>query len=251
MYKRSNLHLALLVFVLIILAVIMIAWFFMPLQEWVLALQSDIQAMGALGFVIFGLAYVLLVILLAPAQILTIAAGLLFGVAGFPLVVVSATIGAVLAFLVSRHVARQRVVQLMQKRPVLRAIDKAIQEESWKAVALLRLNPLVPFNLQNYLFGVTEIGLWPYALATFFCIMPGSAMYVYLGIMGGLAAGESEISGFKIALLVVGFVAVVILIWLVGRKAKARLKSLGVEESASSDASTGRATNGRSRSESA
>ena len=44
----------------------------------------------------------------------------------------------------------------------------------WKIVALLRLNPLVPFNLQNYFFGVTDIGFWPYAAATFFGIMPGA-----------------------------------------------------------------------------
>ena len=94
-------------------------------------------------------------VLLLPVWPLSIAGGLAFGMMGIPLVVVSATVGAALAFLVSRYLARQIVRNIAHKRPVLRAIDEAVTDEGWKVVILLRLSPLVPFNLQNYFLGAT------------------------------------------------------------------------------------------------
>ena len=67
------------------------------------------------------------------------------------------------------------------------AIDGAIAEGGWKIVALLRLSPAVPFNLQNYLFGLTRIGFWPYLLTSWIAMMPGTFLYVYVGHLTGEA----------------------------------------------------------------
>lgn len=209
------------------LTAVLVAWRLLPVKDWIQSLDSWIGQLGAWGIIVFAVAYVVVVISLAPADIMSLAAGLIFGLWGIPLVVISATIGATCAFLIARYLARERVKEFMQKREVFKAVDAVVKEEGWKLVALFRLNPLVPFNLQNYFFGITEVGLLPYVVATFFGIMPGTAAYVYIGTLGQVAA-TGETGQLKIVLLGVGLLTTVLLVWIVGRRAKAMLKNLGV-----------------------
>jgi uncharacterized membrane protein YdjX (TVP38/TMEM64 family) len=209
-----------------LLVAILLAWHFLPARLWVLSIAALVERLGAWGIAIYAIMYIGGVIFLAPAEIMSIAGGLIFGLWGIPLVIVLAAIGATFDFLISRYLLRAQVRVFVQKRAVLEAVDRAVKEESWKLVLLLRLNPLVPFNLQNYVFGVTDIGLLPYAAATFFGIMPGTAAYVYLGTLGRLAAAGNEPSGLKIASLGVALVATVLLAWIAGRRTKAMLENL-------------------------
>ena len=208
---------------------IAVGWSALPVRDWTQSLVSTVRGFGFLGVGIYALAYIVLVVLLAPAGVMSIAAGLIYGAWAFPLVVVSATIGAALAFLLARYLARDTVGGLLERRPVLRVVDRAIEEEGWKIVVLLRLNPLIPFNLQNYFFGATKIGFRPYLAATFFGIMPGAAAYIYLGALGEVAASGG--GTLKAALLGLGLAATVILVVIIARKARAKLRSLGVDES--------------------
>lgn len=214
----------------LLLIAVLLAWFLFPIREWVQSFTSWTGKFGMLGAIIFASVYVVAVVALAPVWPLSVAAGLAFGLWGIPLVIVSATTGASLAFLVARFLVRDRVTDLTRKRAVLDAVDKAVAEEGWKVVVLLRLSPLVPFNLQNYFLGATEIGFFPYLAATFLGIMPGSAAYVYLGILGrAAAAGEQGGGGLKIGLLAAGLAATIALIVIVGRKARMKLQTLGVD----------------------
>lgn len=150
----------------VLLVGLTILWYAAPVKEWLQATEDQIKGLGALGPIVFGLGYIAAVVALVPAAPLTIAAGAAFGAWGFPLVVLAATLGATAAFLVARYVARERVAGFVQRRARLRAVDRAVAEDGWKVVALLRLSPLIPFNLQNYLFGVTDIPLRPYVAAS-------------------------------------------------------------------------------------
>ena len=228
MIERSKYRAAFWAATVILLIGIMIAWFTLPVKDWVQAFDDWILAQGPWGVVLFGLVYVLVVIVLAPAEVMSIAAGFIFGAWGLALVVVCATIGASLAFLIARYFLRERVQALARRRPLFAAVDKAVESEGWKIVILLRLNPLVPFGLQNYAFGATNIGFWPYAIATFFGIMPGAGLYVYLGSLGRAAAGTGGIP--KLVILAAGLVATAVLFFVVGRKAKARLQDIGVAD---------------------
>lgn len=212
------------------LAAVVLAWFLLPVREWLEALVGWIRLQGIWGVVAFAIVYIVVVVALVPAEIMSIAAGLIFGVLGFPLVVISATIGAILAFLLSRYMAREFMRKRLESRPLFRALDRAIAQEGWKVVVLFRLNPLIPFNLQNYFFGATAIALKPYALATFFGIMPGSAAFVYLGTLGGLAAGGEQAGAFKIGLVVLGLAATVVVVALLGRAAKQKLQKFNVSD---------------------
>jgi uncharacterized membrane protein YdjX (TVP38/TMEM64 family) len=216
--------------IILLVIAIAIAWLLLPIHEWVQPFQSWIQGLGIVGALAFAAMYILAVILLAPAELMSIMAGLIFGFWGGPLVIVAATVGAALAFLVSRYAVRDRVIKLVRNRPLLQAVDAAVREESWKIVLLLRLNPLVPFNLQNYFFGATQIGFWPYTAATFIGIMPGATFYVYIGAIGGAATMTRSYGSAHVAILAIGLAATAIVLFIISRKAKAKLSEVGVDQ---------------------
>lgn len=221
------------------LVVLMAVWFLLPVSEWLKSFNQWIESLGVWGYVIFAAVYIIATVLLAPGSPLTIAAGLAFSGWAFPLIVVAATIGAGLAFLVARYLARARVQRMTEQSPRFKAVDQAVTEDGWKVVMLLRLSPVVPFNLQNYFFGVTDIKFWHYVAATFVGIMPGTALYVYLGAIGAAAGGAGSQGGaLKWTFFGVGLLATIAVTVLITRKAKARLDELGVKEGSAKGSST-------------
>lgn len=221
--------------VIIIIAVIALfaSWFLLPLDDWIQSLNNWVKDLGAVGYLIFAAIYIIATVILVPGSILTLAAGLTFGLWGFPLVVVSATIGATLAFLVGKYLARDAVESRFGEDDRFKALDSAVSEDGWKIVGLLRLSPLIPFNLQNYFYGLTKIKFIHYVIATFFGIMPGSLMYVYFGAVGKAAIGGGGEGGnpiLKWSLFAVGLIATIVVTVLVTRKAKAKLDEIGLED---------------------
>ena len=135
-----------------------------------------------------------------------------------------------MSFLIARYVARVKVEEIASRNPKFSAIDSAIGEGGWKIVALLRLSPAVPFNLQNYLYGLTAIRFWPCVGASAVFMLPGTFMYVYLGHLGGqgLAAasgGGAGRSAGQWALLVVGLLATIAVTVYVTRLANNAIKN--------------------------
>ena len=199
---------------LIVASVILLARA-LPVDSGVQALQSRISGLGAWAPLIFGVVYAIAATLLIPASALTLAGGAVFGLAVGTLTVwLSATTAAAMSFLIARYVARVKVEEIASRNPKFSAIDSAIGEGGWKIVALLRLSPAVPFNLQNYLYGLTAIRFWPCVGASAVFMLPGTFMYVYLGHLGGqgLAAasgGGAGRSAGQWALLVVGLLATI------------------------------------------
>jgi uncharacterized membrane protein YdjX (TVP38/TMEM64 family) len=213
----------------LLLAAIVALWSLLPVSEWLEALRGWIVGLGVPGVVVFALIYILGAVVLAPEALLTILAGFAYGFWGLPIVLVAATIGAAAAFLIARYLARERVRAAMTRRRNLAAIDRAVAEEGWKIVGLLRLSPLVPFNLQNYLFGATGIPFLHFVAATFFGIIPGTALYTYLGVLGGAA---SEAGPVKWVLFALGLVATIAVPVLIARTARQKLRQAGIAEPA-------------------
>jgi len=176
------------------------------------AMLDRIRGLGSLAPVLFILLYILGAILFVPGSILTIGAGVLFGLLrGAILVSIGATIGAIAAFLIGRYFARDWVRGLLKDNPKFAAIDKAVGREGWKIVLLTRLSPVFPFNLLNYGFGLTAVTLRDYAIATWIGITPGTVLYVYIGSIGGnlATAGQSHRTPAQWALNIVGLAATV------------------------------------------
>jgi uncharacterized membrane protein YdjX (TVP38/TMEM64 family) len=135
--------------------------------------------------VLFVVLYVVAVLLLLPAWPFAVVAGAWFGLGwGFLLCTVAANLAASLAFLLARGLGRGLLERFLAHRPHWQLWDDALRQSGWRLVALLRLSPAIPFNLQNYLYGLTAIQFWPCALATFWAMMPGTFLYVYLGYWG-------------------------------------------------------------------
>src|SRR5438093_3595805 len=185
---------------LVALIAIVIALFlamrFLPVRECLTNFNNWVGQMGAAGIFIFIGVYALATVLLAPGSILTIGAGFAFGLwKGFLAVSAGATLGASLAFLIGRFIARDKVEAIARRNETFREIDNAIGEEGAKLIFLLRLSPVIPFNLSNYFYGLTAVRFWPYALASWIGMMPGAFLYVYIGTAGtpaGLASAGGE-----------------------------------------------------------
>lgn len=73
-------------------------------------------------------------------------------------------VAAAAAFLIARYFARDRILKLVEGNKKFLAIDKAIGENGFRVVTLLRLSPLLPFSLGNYLYGLTSVKFVPYVL---------------------------------------------------------------------------------------
>jgi uncharacterized membrane protein YdjX (TVP38/TMEM64 family) len=163
------------------------------------AFASWVHGQGALGAAIFVLAYAAAVVAFVPASILTLAAGAIFGLGwGTLYVLVAATLGSALGFLVSRYVARGLVETRLAGDPRLALIDRAIGAEGRKIVLLLRLSPVFPFSLLNYALGLTRVRFADYLLASV-GMLPGTLLYVYSGKLAGdvasLAGGAPVAKG--------------------------------------------------------
>lgn len=154
------------------------------------AALEGLAACGPAGAAAFVLLYCAACVLFIPASILTLGAGAVYGLArGLPLVWASATLGATAAFLLGRTIARGWVQSHVERDARLKAVDRAVARDGWKIVLLTRLSPAFPFSLLNYLFGVTRVPLRDYVLASWAGMLPGTALYVYIGALAGDLAG--------------------------------------------------------------
>jgi uncharacterized membrane protein YdjX (TVP38/TMEM64 family) len=222
-----------LVLVLLALVALFVAVRLLPLADWIETFNGWVTGLGLLGMVVFGLVYAAATVLMLPGSLLTLAGGATFGlIPGFVTVLHGATLGAVLAFLVSRHLARRRVEGWIQKKPSFAVIDKAVAKEGWKIVFLTRLSPAFPFNFQNYAYGLTSVSFWHYAIASWIGMIPGTFLYVYIGTLGraGLeaASGAEGAETARLVLQIVGLIATVIVTVLITRTARRALREAGV-----------------------
>ena len=206
---------------------VLVVW---PLRERLGELVERARALDQGWVFLFAALYLPFSALLLPGTWVTIFCCLVFGFwPTFPAIVLASNLGAELAFLLGRTLLRGRVHAWLVTRPKLRAVERAIGEESFRLVFLLRLTPLVPFNALNYLLGVTPIRFGPYALATFLGMLPGTLLNCYtlasVPDLAPLLAGELPPDPLGLAGLVARVVLTLLASWLVARRARAALQS--------------------------
>lgn len=141
-------------------------------------LRGAVASLGPLAPAAYILLYTIAPSLFLPGLPITIVGGILFGpVWGVVYTISGATAGACLAFLISRYVARDWI-QARLTGPRWRQLDQNVAKNGWKIVAFTRLVPLFPFNLLNYAFGLTPINFLPYAVTTFFGMLPACIAFI-------------------------------------------------------------------------
>ncbi len=226
------------VLILCILAALLTIVHSLPLDQAMSAAKGWIASLGFWGPVVLVLLYIVATILFVPGTILTLAAGAMFGLGvGTAVVSVGSTIGASLAFLIARYGARDKVAEMAKRNRRFGAIDRAIAEGGWKIVGLLRLSPAIPFNLQNYLYGLTPVRFLPYAVTSWIAMLPGTFLFVYIGHVTGAAVGaDRQRSTAEWAMLGVGFLATVVVTVYVTRLAGRKLNEQVDESSMSEEA---------------
>lgn len=141
-------------------------------------LRELIAGYGTLAPAVYMLVYAIAPALFLPGLPITIAGGILFGPFwGVVYSITSATVGACVAFLLSRYVGRSWIEEKL-KSPRWQQLDTMVEQHGWKAVAFTRLIPLFPFNLLNYAFGLTKVKFHHYALASFVCMLPACIAFI-------------------------------------------------------------------------
>jgi uncharacterized membrane protein YdjX (TVP38/TMEM64 family) len=191
-------------------------------HSWLPALQSPA---GALVFIPL---YALWVTLLLPGVWASMLAGALYGTWwGSLIVFVGACLGAEAAFLLGRTLLRGWAQRRLAALPKLQAVEQAVSREGLKLVLLTRLSPAFPFSLLNLAYGLSEVGLRDYTLGLI-GILPGTVLFCGLGALAGdvarfgeVLSGESDAGTW--ALRIIGLLATVAVVWLVGWAARRAL----------------------------
>ncbi|MEX2466549.1 MAG: TVP38/TMEM64 family protein [Gemmatimonadota bacterium] len=188
-----------------------------------------VDEMGAWAGVAYVALYAVAAVAWIPGSILTLASGAIFGlVRGTAYTLVGATLGASLAFLVSRYVARAAIERKLGRSPKLEAVDEAIAREGAKVVFLIRLSPVFPFNALNYALGLTRVRFRDYVPASALGMIPGTFMYVYAGHAAGQVAAGTAGAGpegpGRYVLLGLGLAATVAVTVVVTRAARRALE---------------------------
>jgi len=195
----------------------------MDWQSWLPVLQSPA---GALLFVPL---YALWVTLLLPGVWASMLAGALYGTWwGSVIVFVGACLGAEAAFLLGRTWLREWARRRLANLPKLQAVEQAVSREGLKLVLLTRLSPAFPFSLLNFAYGLSEVSLRDYTIGLI-GILPGTILFCGLGALAGDVARfgtvlSGEADPFTWTLRVIGVLATVAVVWLVGRAARRALQ---------------------------
>jgi uncharacterized membrane protein YdjX (TVP38/TMEM64 family) len=155
-----------------------------------------VDGYGAAGPLVFIALSALLTVCLFPGPLLAGASGLLFGTAlGTPVSIVAATLGATLAFSVSRWVAHDAVVHFEPSHPRLRALREWIGRRGFVSILYARLAPGIPYSLVNYAAGLSPVALRSFVAATAIGCAPRAFAYTALGgTFGDLGSPETVVA---------------------------------------------------------
>ncbi len=200
---------------------------FFGLGERLGGIRMWIQSLGNWGYGAFVILYALAVVAALPGAAITVAAGALYGsVIGVILVSLGSTLGASVAFLMSRYFARDATARWLAKNERLRQLDLLTERHGAVIVAITRLIPLFPFNLLNYAFGLTRVPFGTYVFWSWLCMIPGTVLYV----VGADALTKGVMQGSIPWPLIVVLAAVALLLFFLTKFARKKLGEKKADE---------------------
>lgn len=212
-----------------LVAAIVASLIYLPTPQYAKFLFEWMQGQGALGLLVLIVLYAGVCLLFLPGSVLSLAAGFMFGMLwGTIAASLGATLGAIAAFLIARMMVRGWIEHRLMSHPKFRAIDRAIGEQGFKIVFLIRLSSLLPYDLSSYLFGLTNVPLGRYVLGTWLGRLPEILAWAYVGSitknMTDLAAGNVEMGWEKELLLGLGLAAMVTVAVVIGHIARKAIR---------------------------
>jgi uncharacterized membrane protein YdjX (TVP38/TMEM64 family) len=164
--------------------------------------------------ILFIAIYTGLTIIGVPGTVLTIVGGCLFGIwYGTIISVISATSGALFAFWTARYLFRDLAQRKLSQSKRLTKYQTAVLKQPFSFVLTTRLIPISPYNLVNYLFGLTSINWFDYTLATFIGVIPGSFAYSWIGKSGEMVMTGGDRLSFFLALTFLALLSLIPLLY--------------------------------------
>jgi uncharacterized membrane protein YdjX (TVP38/TMEM64 family) len=205
---------------------IALAYILLPLKDWLIAIADELQKLGPIAILAYVATYIVASLLLLPAALLSIGAGVTWGaVGGAAIAVPSTTLAASAAFIIARYFFSGRFRAWLLNKPRLSAVEQAVNDKGAALVFLLRLSPMLPFPILNYIFGLTRVPFQRFAVATFFGMIPVTSMWAYVGAIGGkLGRGNESVGTAEIIAGVVGgLITLGVTVW-VGKAARKAMR---------------------------
>jgi uncharacterized membrane protein YdjX (TVP38/TMEM64 family) len=196
------------------------------IHPWISTLE------GGFGWAGIAAAFALSGLVIIPRPALCILAGIAIGLYAFPLAVIATTAGSWTAFLLARHLFRDRFFRILERRPAARSLADAIDREGWRLLSLLRLGSPIPGPVANYAFGLSSIRPLPYVVTTALGIAPQVFAFVYLGAVARVAIDAEQVTSLMWLLNVGGAAVLLLAITLLTRRSRRSLSSR-MERSAS------------------
>jgi uncharacterized membrane protein YdjX (TVP38/TMEM64 family) len=163
----------------IVLALVVI-WLGGEVEQHITDIEAWIAGLGAWALPVYVGVFVLCTTVLIPDSLLCIIAGALFSLGwGSAVVAVASLCATTLQYALSRWLLRARIERLLEARPALASIERAVQRDQLRLQVLLRLTPLNPATI-SYLVGAAEVRYGSFFVACF-AMMPGLFVEVYFG----------------------------------------------------------------------
>ena len=212
---------------------------FLPVADWLAAVQQRVMHWGAWSAICYPLLYAGCNVLLLPGGILSLGGGFFFGLWwGFLIILVGNVGGAAISFFISRWVGRRWLKRRLMRNATLEALEPAVERDGWKIILLSQLHPLFPTSLLNYLYGLTTVRFRTCMLWVAIGQAPGLFLYAYLGTLGqlglNLLRGKTHPHFVEYLIWGGGLVTAVVVLMLIGRIALRLLKE--AEETAQREA---------------
>lgn len=145
-------------------------------------LQKWIKSWGMWAPLVYVSLWVVCSLFFLPVIPLNIIGGIVFGpVMGSVYTSLGATLGATASFLLGRYLLHSLISEWVVSNEKFRQINRGVKANGWKMLAITRLVPVLPFHLQNYMYGITRIRLTTYVFVSWVCMIPANAAYCFLG----------------------------------------------------------------------
>ncbi len=206
--NKNNRYKSLIILVILIVAIIFIR--FLGLHEYIsienIELLQDLVAdFGLLAPIAYILLWLLVCLLFLPGLPVTILSAFLFEpLQAIIYTSIGSTLGATLAFVVGRYAARDFVANWIKDKEQLNKIDKGVKNHGWRMLIVTRMVPLFPFNLQNYIYGLTSIKLKTYMFLSWVCMLPATIAYILTA--SSIYRGEGDLTQTFIYLGIAGLI---------------------------------------------
>lgn len=203
---------------------------------WSSPLKERLMSIGELGPsapIVYALVFAIGTVLFLPGSILSLVAGALFGpFIGSLVVFFGASVGATAAFLIARNLIRHRIEDRLRSTPTLEALDHAVSADGLMTSILVRLSPVIPFNLLNYVLGGTSMRFTHFLLGLI-AMLPATILYVSFGALASDLAGIEQHSDFRSTILTfIGIMATLVVVIRLQKGARERLDQVLVDEDA-------------------